>query len=110
MRPPVDERRIQTLARELGRVARVLVCVYLTGGATAVLQGWRESTIDVDLRFDDPSFRSSPTSTAIQRSIPQRFGASSTRRSGSGAFHARQRDPMDQIGPRASLTSNNGVL
>jgi predicted nucleotidyltransferase len=52
MRPPVDERRIRALARELGRVARVPVCVYLTGGSTAVLEGWRESTIDVDLRFE----------------------------------------------------------
>ncbi len=52
MHPPVDERRIQAPARELGRVARVPVCMYLTGGSTAVLHGWRESTIDVDLRFE----------------------------------------------------------
>jgi len=29
--------------------------VYLTGGATAVLEGWRESTIDVDLRIEPKS-------------------------------------------------------
>jgi hypothetical protein len=28
------------------------VRVYLTGGSTAVLEGWRASTIDVDLRFE----------------------------------------------------------
>lgn len=52
MRPPVDASRIRELARALGRVARTPVRVYLTGGATAVLEGWRESTIDVDLRFE----------------------------------------------------------
>ncbi len=26
--------------------------MYLTGGATAVLEGWRESTVDVDVRFE----------------------------------------------------------
>jgi hypothetical protein len=63
MRPPVDERRIHALARELGRVARAPVDVYLTGGSTAVLQGWRESTIDVDLRFE-------PEADELLRALP----------------------------------------
>lgn len=29
--------------------------MYLTGGATAVLEGWRESTIDIDIRFEPES-------------------------------------------------------
>jgi hypothetical protein len=29
--------------------------MYLTGGATAVLAGWRESTVDVDVRFEPDS-------------------------------------------------------
>jgi hypothetical protein len=29
--------------------------MYLTGGATAVLEGWRESTVDVDIRFEPDS-------------------------------------------------------
>lgn len=29
--------------------------MYLTGGATAVLEGWRESTVDVDVRFEPDS-------------------------------------------------------
>lgn len=37
--------------RALGRVAREETVCYLTGGATAVLLGWRESTIDVDIRL-----------------------------------------------------------
>ncbi len=52
MRPPVDEPRIRALARELSRVARGPVRVYLTGGSTAVLEGWRASTVDIDLRFE----------------------------------------------------------
>lgn len=29
--------------------------MYLTGGATAVLEGWRPSTVDVDIRFEPDS-------------------------------------------------------
>ncbi len=38
--------------RFLGREARGNARVYFTGGATAVLMGWRDTTIDIDLRFD----------------------------------------------------------
>jgi len=63
MRPPVDEQRIRALARELGRVARGPVRIYLTGGSTAVLEGWRRATIDVDLRFE-------PESDELLRALP----------------------------------------
>jgi hypothetical protein len=63
MRPPVDERRIRDLAHRLGRVASARVRIYLTGGATAVLEGWRQATIDVDLRFE-------PESDELLRAIP----------------------------------------
>lgn len=52
MRPPVDEGRLRELARSLGRVAGTPTRIYLTGGATAVIEGWRGSTMDVDLRFE----------------------------------------------------------
>jgi len=38
---------MKALGREADRPAQV----YLTGGATAVLYGWRESTIDVDMKM-----------------------------------------------------------
>ncbi len=63
MRPPVDQARIKALARELARLARQPVQIYLTGGATAVIEGWRESTVDVDLRIepdDDELYRALP--------------------------------------------------
>jgi hypothetical protein len=63
MRPPVDEQRIRELALHLGRAARSPIRVYLTGGATAVLKGWRASTIDVDLRFE-------PEADELLRELP----------------------------------------
>jgi hypothetical protein len=42
---------IRAFLSALGREARRPVRVYLAGGATAVLCGWRESTIDVDLKL-----------------------------------------------------------
>jgi hypothetical protein len=55
MRPPVDAARIRELAHRLGRAAPARTRIYLTGGATAVLEGWRASTIDVDVRFEPES-------------------------------------------------------
>jgi hypothetical protein len=55
VRPPVDSGRIRTFARELGRAARRDTKLYLTGGATAVLRGWREATLDIDIRFEPES-------------------------------------------------------
>ena len=37
--------------RALGESARGETRVYLTGGATAVLHGWRDSTVDVDIKI-----------------------------------------------------------
>jgi len=50
--------------RELGRAARAEARVYLTGGATAVLCGWRESTIDIDVKLI-------PDSDELLREIPR---------------------------------------
>lgn len=55
MRAPADAERIGELARELGRVVPPGTRMYLTGGATAVLEGWRRSTADVDVRFEPDS-------------------------------------------------------
>jgi hypothetical protein len=63
MRPPVDRERLEALAEKLGRVASTRTTVYLTGGATAVLEGWRASTVDVDLRFE-------PDSDPLMRALP----------------------------------------
>ena len=64
MRELADATRIERFMRELGRVVDVEGRVYLTGGATAVLHGWRESTIDVDIKLI-------PDRDEILRAIPR---------------------------------------
>lgn len=51
MRALVDRQKIERLMRALGAAADADARVYFTGGATAVLFGWRSSTIDVDLKI-----------------------------------------------------------
>jgi hypothetical protein len=63
VRALADRERIQRLMEAFGRGARGDVRVYLVGGATAVLFGWRGTTIDVDLVMrpeDDTLLRSIP--------------------------------------------------
>jgi len=64
MRQLADSSRIERFMRELGRAASQEGRVYLTGGATAVLHGWRESTIDVDVKLI-------PDSDELLREIPR---------------------------------------
>jgi hypothetical protein len=63
MRPPVDEGRLRELARRLAQHARIPTTIYVTGGASAVLEGWRASTVDVDVRFD-------PDTDTLLRQLP----------------------------------------
>jgi hypothetical protein len=51
MREPADLERIRSFMRALGDETRAETRAYFTGGATAVLIGWRITTIDVDVRF-----------------------------------------------------------
>jgi hypothetical protein len=61
---PADAEAIRRFLRELGRLARQPATVYLVGGATAVLEGWRPTTIDVDLRFE-------PKTDDVLRPLPE---------------------------------------
>jgi hypothetical protein len=63
VRDIADAERIRAFMRALGRAATAPGRVYFTGGATAVLHGWRSSTIDVDLKLQ-------PESDALLRAIP----------------------------------------
>lgn len=63
MRRPVDEELVRAFFRSFGAEARGDSRVYVTGGVTAVLFGWRESTVDLDIRFipeQDSLFRALP--------------------------------------------------
>ena len=64
MRNLADEARIDQFMRALGRAAKSEGRVYLTGGATAVLHGWRESTIDIDIKVV-------PDNDELLREIPK---------------------------------------
>lgn len=63
MRALADAGRIRRFMSELARETDEETTVYLTGGATAVLFGWRLSTIDADILIDperDDLFRALP--------------------------------------------------
>lgn len=52
MRSTIDPEKIERLMEILGREARGSGSVYFTGGASALLIGWRSSTVDIDIRLD----------------------------------------------------------
>jgi hypothetical protein len=52
MRRPLDPERMRQVLDALGRACHGPGIVYLTGGATALLSGWRASTVDIDLKLD----------------------------------------------------------
>lgn len=52
MRREADPARIGEFLEQLRRHTRGPATVYLVGGATAVLEGWRSTTIDIDLRLE----------------------------------------------------------
>lgn len=54
MRRVATAERIREFLRALGRRTPQPARVYLAGGATAVLLGWRDATIDVDLALAGP--------------------------------------------------------
>ena len=64
MRDVADAERIRRFMQVFGAAAEVPTRVYFTGGATAVLLGWRASTIDVDIRLE-------PDTDALFRAIPR---------------------------------------
>jgi hypothetical protein len=51
MRRPVDAARVREFLRALGAEAREEAHLYLTGGTTAVLVGWRDTTVDLDIKM-----------------------------------------------------------
>jgi hypothetical protein len=51
MREKVNAETIERLMKALGRTARTNVRIYFVGGVSAVLLGWRKSTIDIDLKL-----------------------------------------------------------
>jgi hypothetical protein len=64
MRALADATRLRRFLSELGREAGEDTDIYLTGGATAVLLGWRDSTVDADILIV-------PERDALYRALPR---------------------------------------
>jgi hypothetical protein len=64
MRALADAERVRRFLKELARAAEADASVYLTGGATAVLLGWRDATVDADILIV-------PEQDAIYRALPR---------------------------------------
>jgi hypothetical protein len=64
MREPVDAERVRLFMRALGDAAPREGTCFLAGGTTAVLLGWRASTVDVDLALD-------PSQDEVLRALPR---------------------------------------
>ena len=52
MRAEVTADKLRRFLEALGQRAKGPGSVYLTGGAVALLEGWRATTVDVDLKLD----------------------------------------------------------
>ena len=63
MRQPINATLLQGFISALANAARSEGRVYLVGGASAVLLGWRDSTVDIDLKII-------PESDELLRSMP----------------------------------------
>jgi hypothetical protein len=63
MRQKVTAPRLHDFIKALGAAAPTPVRIFLVGGATAVLLGWRDSTIDVDMKVV-------PDSDNVLQSLP----------------------------------------
>jgi len=64
MRGLADAERLRRFCEELARAATADASVYLAGGSTAVLLGWRESTVDADILIV-------PEQDALYRVLPR---------------------------------------
>jgi hypothetical protein len=64
MREAVTEPRLRAFMRAIAAEAHEAGRVYLTGGSSAVLRGWRESTLDIDITIV-------PENDRILRAIPE---------------------------------------
>jgi hypothetical protein len=64
MRQPLTADKLQFFMKALAASVTTPSRIYLVGGATAVLLGWRTSTIDIDLKI-------TPESDEILRRLPE---------------------------------------
>ena len=63
MREKVSGERVEKFMKAIGRAGKKNARIYFVGGATAVLLGWRETTIDIDVKI-------LPEADEILRALP----------------------------------------
>jgi len=64
MREKVSVERVEKFMKAIGRAGKENARIYFVGGATAVLLGWRETTIDLDVKII-------PDADEILRALPK---------------------------------------
>ncbi len=64
MRSDADAERVRAFVREFARRTSVPARVYLVGGTSAVIEGWRATTLDIDVRIE-------PDDDAMLRDLPR---------------------------------------
>ncbi|MDB2346832.1 hypothetical protein N9V84_02945 [Verrucomicrobiales bacterium] len=69
MRSPADKNKIELFMEQFGKKLKGEGRIYLTGGATALLHGWRSSTIDVDIKAAPEPPRYFETIAEIKESL-----------------------------------------
>jgi hypothetical protein len=52
VRSPLDRDRLLAVLRALARACLGPGTIFITGGGTALLYGWRRATVDIDLKLD----------------------------------------------------------
>ena len=57
MRERASRQRVVAFMRRLEREPGARGRIYLTGGASAVLDGWRETTVDIDVELEGEAER-----------------------------------------------------
>ena len=64
MRERVSGKALEQFMKAVGRAGKTSARIYFVGGATAVMLGWRETTIDIDLKLV-------PEVNEILRALPE---------------------------------------
>lgn len=77
VRQPTDRGRIERLMEAFARVASGNLRVYFVRGTTAVLMGWRDSTIDVDfvMRPEDDAILPAIDPASFRRAVEAVFAS-----------------------------------
>jgi hypothetical protein len=69
MRDETNAKKVQQFMVQMGRKTKGPCRIYFTGGASAVLEDWRSTTLDIDLHFDPEPKGAFEAIAEIKRSL-----------------------------------------